>query len=216
MPANYAPALLYDPACATLCAFRRLSDGMSSRTGGHFEKRVLRMSESVIKGVKRLTPRPATRSVSSASTAKSRKLHAKAARPKPPAKRAGATKPPVRKATKKTGSPAKKASNPAGKATPKTTKGKQPAKLKPAKKAPPAKGRAATKSAKRPAAKPARHAPAAKGRTTKHAAPPTRPQTPPRPAPRPKPSQDEMAAIRAFERAHKDFSRLSNTRTPPK
>ncbi len=26
VPANYTPALLYDPACATLCAFRRLSD----------------------------------------------------------------------------------------------------------------------------------------------------------------------------------------------
>jgi len=166
------------------------------------------MSESVIKGVKRPTPRPATRSASSASTAKSRKLHAKAARPKPLAKRAGAAKPPVRKATKKANSPAKKASSPASKATLKATKGKQPAKLKPAKKAPPTKSRTATKSVKRPAAKSARHAPAAKGRTKKHAAPPpTRTQTPPRPAPRPKPSKDEMAAIRAFERAHKDFSR---------
>lgn len=168
------------------------------------------MSESVIKGVKRPTPRPATRSASSASTAKSRKLHAKAARPKPLAKRAGAVKPPVHKATKKTSSPAKpakKASSHAGKATPKTTKGKQPARAKPTKKAPPTKSRAATKAAKRTAAKPARHAPAVKGRTTKHAAPPARTHTPPRPAPRPKPSQDEMAAIRAFERAHKDFSR---------
>ena len=82
------------------------------------------MSESVIKGVKRPTPRPATRSASSASTAKSRKLHAKAARSKPLAKRTGAAKPPVRKATKKANSPAKKASSSASKATLKATKGK--------------------------------------------------------------------------------------------
>jgi tetratricopeptide (TPR) repeat protein len=159
------------------------------------------MSDPVIKGVKRPTPRPATRRASSASAPKSRKLHAKAARPKPLAKRAGAAKPPVHKASKKTGS--------AGKATVKPTKGKLAAKAtKAAKKAPPLKSKpkVAARPAKRPAAKPTKHKPAVKARTGKPAAT-ARPQTPPRPAPRPKPSQDEMAAIRAFERAHKDFSR---------
>ena len=165
------------------------------------------MSDPVIKGVKRPTPRPATRSASSASAAKSRKLHAKAARPKPLAKLTGAAKPPVRKATKKTANP--------GKATPKAqkaTKGKQAKAAKPAPKATPAKGaaksRTAAKPAKRPAVKPTKQkAAAAKTPAARPAKPAPRPQTPPRPAPRPKPSQDEMAAIRAFERAHKDFSR---------
>lgn len=130
-------------------------------------------------------------------------MHAKAARPKPPARRAGAAKPPVRKAAKKTGTP---------KATAKLTKGKQVA-AKTTKKAPPAKKgkapakKAPAKSVKRPTAKPLkRTAATGKTRPAKPSAP-ARAQTPPRPAPRPKPSQDEMAAIRAFERAHKEFSR---------
>jgi tetratricopeptide (TPR) repeat protein len=132
-------------------------------------------------------------------------LHAKAARPKPLAKRAGAAKPPVRKATKKPSS--------TGKATLKATKGKQPKAVKPTKKAPPAKSAAkkqiAAKPTKRPAAKSTKQKAAPKARPVKSAAtrPQPTPKTPPRPAPRPKPSQDEMAAIHAFERAHKDFAR---------
>ncbi len=164
------------------------------------------MSDPVIKGTKRPIPRPATRSASSASAAKSRKLHAKAARPKPLANRAAAAKPPMRKATKKT--------SPAVKATPKVTKatkGKQAATTKPTKKATPVKSKikAAAKPTKRTAAtKHARPAHKAKARSTKSPAHSPRIHTPPpRPAPRPKPSQDEMAAIHAFERAHKEFSR---------
>ncbi|HYY42152.1 MAG TPA: tetratricopeptide repeat protein [Pyrinomonadaceae bacterium] len=130
-------------------------------------------------------------------------MPAKAGQPKPPAKRATATKPPVRKAAQKTGS--------AAKATPKATKGKPAPAAKPAKKAPPAHSAAkktTAKSAKRPAAPPAKHKPATKSAAKSRPSPAaSRPQTPPRPAPRPKPSQDEMAAIHAFERAHKDFSR---------
>ncbi len=154
------------------------------------------MSDPVIKGVKRPTPRPTTRSASSATAAKSRKLPAKAARPKP----VGAAKPPVRKATKK--------ATTAGKAAQKPTKGKQ---AKPAKKAPPAKSKvikAAVKPAKRPAARPTKQKSVTRPRPAKAATAPARAaHTPPRPAPRPKPSQDEMAAIRAFERAHKEFTR---------
>jgi tetratricopeptide (TPR) repeat protein len=118
---------------------------------------------------------------------------------KPLTKTSGATKPPVRKATKKTGS--------AGKTPAKATKGKQSAPAKPAKKTPPAK--TAAKPAKRLTAAPARkqaQAPAAaKARPAKQPAQPA--QAAPRHVPRPKPSQDEMAAIRAFERAHKEFAR---------
>ena len=156
------------------------------------------MSDPVIKGVKRPTPRPATRSATS-SKAKSRKLPA---RPKPPAKRAGATKPPVRQAAKKTSAP---------KAAAKPTKAKQAAarttkKAMPVKKAKAPAKKAVTKSAKRPAARPTKHKAAAKTRPARPSTP-ARAQTPPRPAPRPKPSQDEMAAIHAFERAHKEFTR---------
>src|SRR5919198_1595130 len=93
--------------CARFAGFARVRRKVL--TASHFEKRELRMSDPVIKGVKRPTPRPATRSASSASKAKSRKLHAKAARTKAPAKRASAAKPPVRKAAKKSGAAPKAA-----------------------------------------------------------------------------------------------------------
>lgn len=169
------------------------------------EKRVLRMSDPVIKGAKRSSSRPAPHSASQKSSAKSRKLTAKSAKPKP--KRAAAQKPPVRKAT-----PAKPAAAKSSRPTSKQA-GKHPAKSKPAKqsgvkarasvpakaaakKSPPSKSMsgkvAASKASKTPAAKPAAHRPAAR----------------PTPLPMPRqPSHDEAAALKAFERAHKVFAR---------
>ncbi|HEX8072378.1 MAG TPA: tetratricopeptide repeat protein [Pyrinomonadaceae bacterium] len=132
---------------------------------------------------------------------------------KPLAKTSGAAKPPVRKATKKTTSAGKTS---AGKAPAKATKAKQPA--RPAKKSQPAKPAArqsakpstkqAARPVKRPAAAPAkRPAQAPASAKSKTARPASQPAPAPRPAPRPKPSQDEMAAIRSFERAHKEFAR---------
>lgn len=196
------------------------------------------MSESVSKSAKRPSSRPVTRSVSGAAPAKNRKLSAKTtARPTPLAKRSGAEKAPVLKATKnKTASAssaksAKKSSRAAastakpkpsarpkavsakpqaadksktsnktaGKtATGKATAGKTPARsnkpvtapVKSAKRpnAPAATGAAAKKQAARPVSKPAV----------------ARPQVP---APPRQPTLDEAAALRAFERAHKEFVR---------
>jgi hypothetical protein len=191
------------------------------------------MSESVSKSAKRPSSRTVARSVSSAEPAKNRKLSAKTtARPKPLAKRSGAEKAPVLKATKdKTASAAsakstKKSSRPAaspskakpaarpkavsakpgasdksktsnkttGKAVGKTAAGKTPARpaspvaAKPSKRSAPAPVAAAgKKQAARPKPLPAArpHAPA-----------------PPR-----QPTLDEAAALRAFERAHKEFVR---------
>jgi tetratricopeptide (TPR) repeat protein len=115
------------------------------------------------------------------------------------AKKSGAAPKAAKKATK--GKPA--AVRPNKKATP-VKRGKAPARRAPAKSA-----KALTKSTqavKRTAAQPAKRPSAVKARPAKTPSP-ARPQTPPRPAPRPKPSQDEMAAIRSFERAHKEFSR---------
>jgi tetratricopeptide (TPR) repeat protein len=171
------------------------------------------MSDPVIKGAKRPASRPATRGASPASSAKNRKLSAKSAKPKPLAKRSTAEKAPVRKAAKaktassgaaktsrapaakaKQAKPAKKssaasrpASKPSGKASTKRT-----AKQKPRKAAAPA------KSAAKKQTSAGRQRPAA----AKQAATPARPAPPPR-----QPTQDETAALRAFERAHKEFVR---------
>lgn len=172
------------------------------------------MSDPVIKGAKRPASRPATRGASPASSAKNRKLSAKSAKPKPLAKRSTAEKAPVRKAAKaktassgaaktsrtpaakaKQAKPAKKssaasrpASKPSGKASTKRT-----AKQKPRKAAAPA------KSAAKKQTSAGRQRPAA----AKQAATPARPA----PAPPRQPTQDETAALRAFERAHKEFVR---------
>jgi tetratricopeptide (TPR) repeat protein len=160
------------------------------------------MSDPVIKGAKRNASRPAPRASTKAS-AKGRKLTAKPARPKP---QRAAEKAPVRKAA-----PAKAAP------TPKTAKKTQPAKKK-AQSAPPAKKPAVKTRAAAPAkstshskASPGKSRPAAKPQPKK-AAPVVRGRTPaksaPRHAPQPKqPSRDEAAAYKAFERAHKEFTR---------
>lgn len=167
------------------------------------EKRVLRMSDPSIKGTKRSSSRPAPHSASQKSSAKGRKVTAKSAKPKP--KRGAAEKAPVRKA-----SPAKSAS--ASKPARSSAKqSKRPAaKPAPAKKAG-VKASAPAKSAKaKPVAKqPAKAAPAksSKSQASKSAAASQR--TAPRhtPAPPRQPSRDEAAALKAFERAHKEFAR---------
>jgi len=170
------------------------------------------MSDPVIKGAKRSSSRPAPHSAAPKAPAKGRKLTAEAAKPKP--KRAGAAKPPVRKAA-----PAKSSSS-----NTKSTRTTRPA----------AKQTAAAKSSKKPAA--SKSAPATKAGGKSHAAPSkatpakkaapakaqpakgspaksSKPAAPPRPAPRHvpapprQPSRDEAAALKAFERAHKDFTR---------
>jgi tetratricopeptide (TPR) repeat protein len=169
------------------------------------------MSDPVIKGAKRSSSRPAPHSVAPKASAKGRKLTTGAAKPKP--KRAAAAKPPVRKAT-----PAKSSGS-----NTKSNKSARPA----------AKQSAASKPSKRPAAA-AKSAPASKAGAKSHAAPskaaparkaatPAKPQpvkgstvrpaptrtTAPRHTPTPprQHSRDEAAALKAFERAHKDFTR---------
>lgn len=173
------------------------------------------MSDPVIKGAKRSSSRPAPHSAAPKASAKGRKLTTEAAKPKP--KRAAAAKPPVRKAAPaKSSSPNAKSNKPARPAA------KQSAAAKPSKK--PA---AASKSA--PAAKAGvkSHAAPSKAAPAKKAAAPSKSQpvkgSPAKPAPAktaaPKPapkhapaqprqpSRDEAAALKAFERAHKDFTR---------
>jgi tetratricopeptide (TPR) repeat protein len=160
------------------------------------------MSDPVIKGAKRNSSRPAPR-VSTKSSAKGRKLTAKPARPKP---QRVAEKAPVRKAA-----PAKAA--PAAKAAKKTQAAKKKVQSAPSAKKPAAKPRAAAAPSKSAAPsktkavakqQPKKAAPPVKGRTPAKAA--ARPAT--RHAPQPKqPSRDEAAALKAFERAHKEFTR---------
>jgi len=159
------------------------------------------MSDPVIKGAKRASSRPAPHSASQKSSAKSRKLTAKSAKPKP--KRV-AEKAPVRKAT-----PAKTASSPK---TSRAAAKKTPA--KPHTKRPAVKARAAAPAKKKPAVKPQprKAAPAkpAKGaaKASAKSAPAQRSAARPAPTPAPRqPSRDEAAALKAFERAHKEFAR---------
>ena len=171
------------------------------------------MSDQVVKSAKRLASRPASYSTATKSTAKSTKSASKTARPKPALKkRSAAEKAPVRKATPaRKASETKRARGPAGRAT-------KPARKGAAKQArPAAKSRAATpvKSTKKAAA------PAAKSQKQKQvpptpvksrAAKPSKPAAPPRPArpapaPPRQPTRDEAAALKAFERAHKEFTR---------
>ena len=170
------------------------------------------MSESVSKSAKRPASSPVTRSDSSASPAKNPKLGAKTApQPKPLAKRSGAEKAPVRKATKTrsaaaaTAKSAKKSSRAAS--TAKTKAATRPAAAKPQ---PAAKNKAVSKTpTKAPVKTPAR--PAAKASTAKKQ--PTRTPTAkpaarqPATMPPRQPTLDEAAALRAFERAHKEFVR---------
>ena len=163
------------------------------------------MSDPVIKGAKRNTSRPAPSSASSKSSAKG-KVSGKSALPQPKPKRSAAEKAPVRKATPKKSAPAAKASRPAPKQSKSAAKPKSvAAKARPAAATATARKKAPAPSkatAKKPA--PAKTAPASK---PKAAAPTTRPAQRPAPAPPRQPSRDEAAALKAFERAHKEFAR---------
>ena len=170
------------------------------------------MSDPVIKGAKRSSSRPAPHSAAPKSPAKSRKLTAQAAKPKP--KRAAAEKAPVQKASPAKSASASKSSKSARSAAKQTPAAKQP-------KRPAAKPAAAQKTAskahaapaKSPAAKkspaPAKSQPTkqASGKATRPAAQKSAAQQRPAPAPPRQPSRDEAAALKAFERAHKDFTR---------
>jgi hypothetical protein len=190
---------------------------------------VIRMSDTVIKGVKRSPSRPASRHSSNTSSAKNRATGGKSSTPQPLKKRStAADKAPARKATKTTSKPTLTAAaknksakttkaapvKKSVKAAPKATKSTKPTKPKPktTPKAAPAKNkslaaRKATpvKPAKKQAsaaAKPAKFQPKQAAKTTTG-----RKSAAPAPAPPRQPTQDEAAALRAFERAHKEFVR---------
>lgn len=183
------------------------------------------MSDPVIKGVKRSSSRPASRHNSNTSSAKNRGSAGKTATPQPLKKRSAADKAPALKATKtnskspatpaaknKSTKPAKTASvKKSVKAVPKAVSTKAAAKATKAKpKDAPAKSKPAlrkaspVKPAKKQASIPAKSAKARPGQPTKSAT--VRKPAAPTPAPR-QPTQDEAAALRAFERAHKEFVR---------
>jgi tetratricopeptide (TPR) repeat protein len=167
------------------------------------------MSDPIIKGVKRPASRPNTRNASPASSAKSRKMGTKSARPTPLAKRPTGKKAPVRKAAKGGAPVAKPARSAASKPAAKP------------KRAP------ATKKASAPTRKPAQSSNKSPTKTSAHAAAKPQPKRAPAPAvkhaakssvkkapapPRPtliprQPTADETAALRDFERAHKEFAR---------
>src|SRR5207302_11330268 len=65
-----------------------------------FGNQVLRMSDPIVKGVKRSPSRSLSRQNSPSSAAKNRALAGKGARPKPLVKRSAAEKAPARKASK--------------------------------------------------------------------------------------------------------------------
>jgi tetratricopeptide (TPR) repeat protein len=177
------------------------------------------MSDPIVKGVKRSPSRPASRQNSPTSSAKNRALAGKNARLKPMVKRSSSEKAPARKAPK-TGAkaaPTAAAKSKAAKAAParKSSVAKRVATAKPKAKAvarkpaPPAKKQGkhvAAKAAKsRTAQSPKKPAQALK--TKKAQALPVRKHVAPPPPPPKQPTQDEAAALRAFERAHKEFAR---------
>lgn len=172
------------------------------------------MSNPIAKGAKRPSSRPQPLS-SPKTSAKSRKLAAKpVARPNSIAKRSSAEKSPVRKADpgKAASAPAKSAKTsksakqvaPAPKSGAKTTRAA--ATVTPAK--------AAKTASRQPSKTPAAKTPA------KNVAAPTKSRTTSAPksgaqksathrqaAPTRQPTRDEAAALRSFERAHKEFTR---------
>jgi tetratricopeptide (TPR) repeat protein len=168
------------------------------------------MSDPIVKGVKRSPSRPASRQNSTQSSAKSRTLAGKSARPKPIVKRSSSEKAPARKAPKsnaKAGAsagakgksakaaPARKA--PAPKKAAATTKASKASKVKaPArssKPAPPAKKKAAPVKAAAKAAPARKTSPASK----KSVAPPVRRPAPAPPSPR-QPTADEARTYLAI------------------
>lgn len=177
------------------------------------------MSDPIVKGVKRSPSRLTSRQNSTASPARKGALASKTARPKPIVKRSKSEKAPARKAQKsnvkqssaavkakptKAVPPARKASVQKKTAAPKAktkTVARKPVPAKKTKKAAPVKAVTARSAA---SAKQAKQAKPAKKTVT--LPPPRKPVAPPPPPPR-QPTQDESAALRAFERAHKEFVR---------
>jgi tetratricopeptide (TPR) repeat protein len=177
------------------------------------------MSDPVIKGAKRSSSRPAPHSAAPKASAKGRKLTTGAAKPKP--KRAAAAKPPVRKAapakSSNSNSKSTKSARPPVKQAAAAKPSKRPAaasKSAPASKTG-AKAHAATSKAVPAKKAAAKAAPPVKSQPVKGSAAKPAPSrtTAPRPASKPapaqprQPSRDEAAALKAFERAHKDFTR---------
>jgi tetratricopeptide (TPR) repeat protein len=178
------------------------------------------MSDPVIKGAKRSSSRPAPNSAAPKSSAKGGKLTAQAAKPKP--KRAAAAKPPVRKAA-----PAKSSASPKSTKSTKPAAAKQSAASKQSKRPAASKSSPVSKAGAKAQAAPSKIAPAKKAATPSKSQPSkgsatgaskvaaARPGAPPPPRPAPRhtppqprqPSRDEAAALKAFERAHKDFTR---------
>lgn len=166
------------------------------------------MSDPSIKGAKRSSSRPAPHSASQKSSAKGRKLTTKAAKPKP--KRAAAEKAPVRKATPAKSAPASKSTRLSAKQSKRLAAKRVPAKKASGKLSAPAKSAKSRPAAKQPAKSPAKSVPAksSKAQASKAtAATPQRPAPRHMPAPPRQPSRDEAAALKAFERAHKEFAR---------
>ncbi len=176
------------------------------------------MSDPVIKGAKRLASRPtAPHSTASKSTAKSRKVAEKPTRPTPLPKRSAAEKAPVRKAT-----PVKKSSAASGAKAPRSAA--KPAKSAVQTKSSTAKPRAEKLAKPKQTARPATPPPAPKKASNAPALKSRAAKTPPKqvsaaksgaktPASKPtiaaprQPTRDEAAALKAFERAHKEFTR---------
>lgn len=184
------------------------------------------MSDPTVKGVKRSPSNPSARRTSTTSSAKNRALMSKSARPKPMVKRSPAEKAPAHKATKsntagstksnKTKKSAKpsKAATPAKKATgklaakSKTTMVKRTAPAKP--KAPARKPAPIASSKKSPSKAAPKSKVIAKPKSAKQHTPAPAPRRAVAPAPPPAPRQptrDEAAALRAFEKAHREFTR---------
>jgi tetratricopeptide (TPR) repeat protein len=179
------------------------------------------MSDPVIKGAKRSSSRPAPHSAAPKSAGKGRKPTGESAKPKP--KRAAAEKAPVKKATPaKSSASAKSAAKSSKQTRPaaKKTAAAKPSKSSASKSAAAKKGggkahAAASKAAtarKSPAAAhspSSKHAPAKASKAAASKSAPTAHKAAPRHAPNPprQPSRDEAAALKAFERAHKDFTR---------
>jgi tetratricopeptide (TPR) repeat protein len=159
------------------------------------------MSDPVIKGAKRSSSRTAPHGASPKSSAKSRKLTAKSAKPKP---KSAAKKAPVRKAAPAKSASAAKTSRPAPKRSVKPKAAK-----KAVGKARPAAPAKAASAKKKVSAKPKqqRRAPAKSSKAHAPKAPAQRTAVRPAPAPPRQPSRDEAAALKAFERAHKEFVR---------
>ena len=165
------------------------------------------MSDPSIKGAKRSSSRPAPHSASQKSSAKSRKLTTKSAKPKP--KRA-AEKAPVRKASPAKSAPASKSTRPSAKQSKRPAAKPAPPKKASGKSSAPAKSAKSRPAAKQPAKSPAKSVPAKSSKTQPSkatAATPQRPAARHTPTPPRQPSRDEAAALKAFERAHKEFAR---------